>query len=569
MEKFIKYMNIKYKREDQELYFISSESGMQQLWKYSPSKDRKVQLTKSDQNVKNYWLEKEHVTVAVDHHGNERNQFHVMDGDDMKPLVENPDYFHHYGEYDDGQNIYTMVRNHHESSSFDLCIVHGKGAFKVLETFDGPIRFIHELSPERVLLSKDVNNIDEALLIYDLDKRATEAVSLPEARFASFKFHDDRCLCLTDMDDGYMNVHEISLEDGSHKSLTSFQWDIEHFKVSWDRSEAILSCNENGYSILYRLDLKTFETKKLPGMQDGVVHSLDYGEGRELFLIHSSVDQPHHICRYSLETGKTETVLGNTSEASEVLWRMTSYRSFDDLEVPYFIYDSDSDEKRAVIHIHGGPESQARPEFNALYYHLNRAGIQVVVPNIRGSKGYGRAYLEADDKEKRLDAMEDVIALRRHLIDDGIAPESRISVMGRSYGGLMTLLLVTHHPELWASAVDIVGISHLRTFLEHTPPWRRTLRAAEYGSIEESGAFLDDISPLSRSGNISVPLMVFHSHHDARVPYSESVQMVEALKENGQYVGFTAYENEGHTYMHQENIDDMNSQIIEFLNRTL
>lgn len=569
MGTFTKYMNLKYSREEKALYFISCESGMHQLWKYNPSTGRKMQLTRLEQNVKNYWLEDGHITIAADYHGNERNQFHMMDGEDIGTLIEDPDYFHHYGEYDDDQNIYTMVRNHHESSNFDLCLVHAKGSVRVLRTFDGPVHFISELPGDRLLLSKDVNNIDEALMIYDMDKDEMEDVPLSEARFSAFKFHEDRCLCLSDMHDGYMNVHEINVEEGSHRRLTAFEWDVEHFKVSADKTEAILSCNENGQSVLYRMDLETSSTEKLEVIDDGVVHSLAYGEGRELFLIHSSVDQPHRICRHSLETGEMETVLGNTDQASEVSWRISSYRSFDDLEVPYFIYETDQEGKKTVIHIHGGPESQARPEFNALYYQLNRAGFQVVVPNIRGSKGYGRSYLKADDKEKRLDAMKDVIELRRHLMEGGMAEDSRISVMGRSYGGLMTLLLVTHHSELWASAVDIVGISHLRTFLDHTPPWRRALRAAEYGSIEESGAFLDDISPLSRSKDISVPLMVFHSHHDARVPYSESVQMVEAMKENGQYVGFTAYENEGHTYMHQENIDDMNSKILEFFNRTL
>src|SRR5699024_4905423 len=138
-------------------------------------------------------------------------------------------------------------------------------------------------------------------------------------------------------------------------------------------------------------------------------------------------------------------------------------------------------------------------------------------------------------------------------------------VMGISYGGFMTLLLITHHPELWRYAIDIVGISHLITFLTNTSPWRRKQRSSEYGILGEHDEFFEKISPLPKAKNIQVPLLVFHSMYDTRVPNSESVQLVNSMKNNNQDVMFTSYENEGHIYKRKENLDDMERKIKEFL----
>lgn len=216
--------------------------------------------------------------------------------------------------------------------------------------------------------------------------------------------------------------------------------------------------------------------------------------------------------------------------------------------------------------MHGGPESQARPEFNELYYKLYKEGYQIAVPNIRGSTGYSKFYIGLDNQEKRIDAARDVVRLREHLINNHQSDKDNIFIMGRSYGGFMTLLLITQFPKLWKGAVDIVGISHFTTLLSNTPAWRREQRSYEYGFIGEHDEFMQCIAPLNNTQRIRCPLRIFHSHNDVRVPYSESVQMYEKMKEENKDVELTAYENEGHQYLYTENQDDMNTKIIEFFN---
>src|SRR5699024_11685818 len=158
------------------------------------------------------------------------------------------------------------------------------------------------------------------------------------------------------------------------------------------------------------------------------------------------------------------------------------------------------------------------------------------------------------------------VLLSNHCVDLHVADEDHIFVMGRSYGGFSTLLSITQYPELWKGAVDIVGISHLKTLLKNTSKWRRTLRSHEYGFIGEHDKFMKNIAPLENAAAIQAPLRIFHSKHDARVPYTESEQMYEKMKRHGNDVALVVYENEGHQFLHTENIDDMNNEIIKFFN---
>ena len=232
--------------------------------------------------------------------------------------------------------------------------------------------------------------------------------------------------------------------------------------------------------------------------------------------------EPHHFYRYDMIEGSLEKLFGNPPVNTEVSLSIDTYVSFDDLDVPYYLYEHPGEKVKTVINIHGGPESQARPEFNELYYKLYMDGWQVAVPNIRGSTGYHKFYIGLDDKERRLDAVRDVVCLRRHLIDSQGAADENIFIMGRSYGGFITLLSITQYPDLWKGAVDIVGISDLRTLLKNTSKWRRELRSHEYGFIGEHDKFMKAIAPLENAGSIVAPLRIFHSKNDVRVPYTES-----------------------------------------------
>ncbi|WP_462420269.1 alpha/beta hydrolase family protein [Salinicoccus sp. Marseille-QA3877] len=569
MNHFNKYLNMKYDERQNIIYYISDESGIHNLWKYDLDNDEKVQVTDEDQNINDYWLEPNDNIVAIDYNGNERHQLYSLENqNDLNPLIKDEEYFHHYGTYDENQDGYYIIRNHHDSSAFELCLIKRTEELKVLYDFDAPVVILSSIENNQLLLTYENSNIMKQLYIFNTDSLKVEKLPIAPSRFLSFTNVDgkDYAYCLSDWETGFINVYKLNLIDWSYQRLTSFSWDIEHIVWSERYDQATVIVNENGCSKLYNFDVDTGDITEIEFRNDVVIHSIQKRDENQLLILFSSVDVPHCIVNYNLQSNTYSTLVENNGTAETINWKMHSYKSFDGLDVPYFMYESENVGKApTLIYIHGGPESQERPEFKELYYQLQQQGISIVIPNIRGSKGYGRYYLELDNQIKRLDAMKDVLSLRENLISNHDCDKDNISLMGISYGGFMTLLLITHHPELWRSAIDIVGISHLKTFLTNTSPWRRKQRSSEYGVLGKHDEFFEEISPLPRAKDIQVPLLVFHSVHDTRVPNSESVQLVESMKNNNQHVMFTSYENEGHIYKRKENLDDMERKIKEFL----
>ena len=209
-----------------------------------------------------------------------------------------------------------------------------------------------------------------------------------------------------------------------------------------------------------------------------------------------------------------------------------------------------------IINIHGGPESQSRPGFlGAGNYYTNELGVAVLYPNVRGSSGYGKTFLKLDNGLKREDSYKDVGALLDWIKTRPDLDADRVMVTGGSYGGHMTLAVATYYPDRIRCAVDVVGISNLRTFLENTEPYRRDLRRAEYGDERnpEVRAFMDRTAPLTNVNKVTKPLFVVQGLNDPRVPASEADQMVKALKARGTPVWYLLARDEGHGFAKQRN----------------
>jgi dipeptidyl aminopeptidase/acylaminoacyl peptidase len=201
--------------------------------------------------------------------------------------------------------------------------------------------------------------------------------------------------------------------------------------------------------------------------------------------------------------------------------------------------------------------------------YLRSRGYAVFEPNVRGSTGYGKAYTHLDDVERRMDAVADLKAGVDWLHDHPAVDPDRIAVMGASYGGFMTLAALTEYPDVWAAGVDIVGIANFVTFLENTGDWRRQLREAEYGSLEDDREFLESISPVTHVDEITAPLFVLHGENDPRVPVSEAHRIVEGAREVGVPVRELVFEDEGHGFTKLENRIEAYAAIVEFLDTHL
>jgi dipeptidyl aminopeptidase/acylaminoacyl peptidase len=222
-----------------------------------------------------------------------------------------------------------------------------------------------------------------------------------------------------------------------------------------------------------------------------------------------------------------------------------------------------------LVYPHGGPESQSRPTFSALFAYLLNRGYAIFAPNVRGSSGYGTRFMNLDNVRKRMDSVQDLARGAFWLRESGKVDPKRLAIYGGSYGGFMVLATLTNYPELFAAAVDVVGIANFVTFLEHTGPYRRAAREAEYGSLERDREFLQSISPIHQVDRIRTPLMVIHGANDPRVPVGEAEQIVAALRDRSVPVEYLRYEDEGHGIIKLSNRLDVYPRIADFLDRHL
>ncbi|MFI5685282.1 S9 family peptidase [Streptomyces sp. NPDC051636] len=206
-----------------------------------------------------------------------------------------------------------------------------------------------------------------------------------------------------------------------------------------------------------------------------------------------------------------------------------------------------------VIHLHGGPEEQERPVLSPLYHELVGRGLDVFAPDVRGSSGHGRSFVDADLGAGRFAALDDVADCAAHAVTAGPADPTRLAVMGRSYGGYLTFASLVWHPDLFRTGVAVCGMSDFLTFFAGTEPWIAESAAHKYGHPERDRELLRALSPMSRIDALRVPLLAVHGEHDTNVPPGESQQFVRAARERGIPAALLTLRDEGHDFLRADN----------------
>jgi dipeptidyl aminopeptidase/acylaminoacyl peptidase len=543
--------------------------------------------------------------VGGDHGGNERTQLSLLssDGSRFAPLTAQPEVIHQFGGWwedgmgasgwsPDGSRI-AYASNARDPRYFDVYerAVEGAGAEpRQLLQHDGT-NYAAGYSPDgrSVLVQRWASNIRNALLLVDRTTGSVRALT-PEGgegpawhAAANFSADGRGLYLLSDRGRDHQALAWLDLATAELTYLTDEQlgeaWGAEGLALSPDGRHLAVTVNEDGYSRLVLFDLGDGweRRRKLPApeMERGVLSGLAWSrDGKRLTFTLDVPDDAADVWVWDVAERAlwraTLSSLGGLPRATLVQPSLVHFPTFDGRQIPAFLYLPRGAAQKnlpVIVHVHGGPEGQARPIFNPVIQYFANQGYGVLAPNVRGSSGYGYQYQSLDDVRKRMDSVADLKSAALWLAESGIADPKRIAVMGGSYGGFMTLAALTAYPELWAAGVDLVGIANFVTFLEHTGPWRRKLREAEYGSLENNREFLESISPLTHVDRIRAPLFVVHGANDPRVPVGEAEQIVAALQRRNVPAEYLRFEDEGHGLMKRGNRLVAYPAIARFLDR--
>ena len=407
---------------------------------------------------------------------------------------------------------------------------------------------------------------------------------------ASFDPAEEGLFFLTDIGGEFLQLAHRKLAAGSESSIITkdIPWDVVSYALSEDRERAAFVTNEDGLSRLYLLDPSTFQYKAVEGLPVGLLGGINFSpDGKRLAMTMNSAKTPSDA--FVLELGAdpldagdltrwTFSEVGGLDTESFSEPQLIRYPTFDQVAgkprtIPAFVYKPKGKGPHpVVISIHGGPEAQSRPGFSSgTQLWIDQLGAAVIFPNVRGSTGYGKEFLNLDNGFKREDSVKDIGALLDWIATQPDLDENRVAVIGGSYGGYMTLACAVHYSDRLKAAIDVVGISNFLTYLKNTEGYRRDLRRVEYGDERDPAmrVHLEKISPLTNVDKIKIPLFVAQGENDPRVPVTEAEQIVKAVRAQGQKVWYMNALNEGHGYRKKENADIYSQAVLLFLKQNL
>ena len=607
---------------DGTLAFLSDVTGTTQVWTLEAPGAWPTQRTFYDERVSFVaWSpDGDYLAFGKDAGADEHDQLFRLDPGtgEIAQLTDRPDAIHAWGGFSpDGERI-AFAANRENPARFDayvMDVASGGGEAsnrdeasdstpEPTRLTDGQGRFLVEgWSPggDRLVVREANSSADDDLSIVHVESRTCEHVTPHEGdvkyREPVFGPAGETLYCLSDANADTLELVRLDLDSLVVETVfEGGEWNVDGFAFDPASGRLALTRNVDGYSDLSvgRLDGETSVTLTDVDVPEGVVSELAFNPNGKrvaatvttptlnpsIFVVDLGVleaDRTPPIERW------TDPSAGGVPPEEYDEPELVRYETFDGREIPAYVtfpdgagdgsngVDGASDTANhddgvpVIVDVHGGPHHQRRPWFRPVRQYFLDAGYAVFEPNVRGSSGYGREYAALDDVELRMNSVRDLAAAVDWLQERPAVDPDGIVAYGRSYGGFMVLAAITEYPDLWAAAVDFVGIANWVTFLENTGEWRRAHREAEYGSLEDDREFLESISPIHAVDEIECPLFVQHGENDPRVPVGEARQIVSEVEAQGIPVESLVFDDEGHHITKLENRLEAFERIAAFL----
>lgn len=570
-----------FSRDGRTLFHLRG-NGLPQVWAMDLHGGAARQLTFHDEKVAVLRRSPadDRLIYGIDRGGDERQQLLLIDPTEEQPtpreVTDDPAVIHDWGAFSPDAACIAYAANARDEAQFDVyvhdlaagsrvCVYQGQGLVSVSSFhFDGAV----------LSLLADRGYGDMSLLL--LNVVSGEAREFPQpsgTNYQSLRWASDggSLLALTDHGgSNFLRLSRLYPDTGTVDIVYAADGrDVEAWAISSDGASLATVENDRGYAIL-RVGPVEGERPVVTGLPRGVVSEPAFSpDGTTLAFTVAAPTVPQAVWLW--RDGEARPLVQPDVPVDPTHFvdlEPVEWESFDDARIPGWLALPPGRKPDAghpaVIWVHGGPIGQARPNFRPDIQMLLHHGFAVLMPNVRGSSGYGRAYAESDDLDKRPDCVADLAYGRHWLAEHPEIDESRIGIMGQSYGGFMVNAAITEYPDLWKAAVNYYGIADFVTLLAGTGPWRRNHRAAEYGDPERDAALFARISPIHQIDRVAVPVLLAHGTRDPRVPYSESEQLATALAERQKPVSFLTFDYAGHGFIRPADRARIYTAVAEF-----
>jgi dipeptidyl aminopeptidase/acylaminoacyl peptidase len=570
--------------------FISNISGSPQVWVVDATGGWPDQITAFDDPVSDFnWSpDGEWIALQTAPGGGLNEQIYVMrpDGSGMRRLTEGGKINNRLGEWTPDSKALLIGSSRRTPAAIDTWRVDlASGEMTKVAEANGISSVIDVSDDGRyVLISRLVSRGDNNLYRVAVDGSGELLITphTPPALFVDAAFGKDPNVVYVagNPDRDRIAFGRVAIRGGKagpFETLASRDdAEVASFRLNHSRSTAAIGWNVAGRSSMSMIDLADGKEHEVPNLPADIAYIGEFSpDDKAMAMTLSGADRPLDIWLMEMSKATFRQVTRSPHPgidlATLVRPELVKYKAHDGLELSGWLYRPAAAKPPypTVLSFHGGPESQERPNLNTTYQALLSNGIAIFAPNVRGSSGFGKKFVNLDNGALRVNGVRDIKASVDHLVQQRIADPKRLGIMGGSYGGYMVMAGVTEYPEMFAAGANLFGVVNFETFFKHTEPWMAAISTKEYGDPATEAGMLKDLSPIHKVDRVKTPLIVLHGANDTNVPVVEAEQVVESLKKRGVPVEYVLFPDEGHGWRKTPNRLRSTVEIVKFFRKYL
>jgi dipeptidyl aminopeptidase/acylaminoacyl peptidase len=561
--------------DGRQIVFVSSGTGVPQAWRAGTDGADLEQVTKFEDPVGGaLWSPAgERLAVSVAPGGGLNTQIYLLpvEGGEPRQITEGGQVNNWLTEWSRNGRYLAYSSNAAGNGGMDCWLYDtDSGEARLIANNDGI--GVCQLSPnaQRAVVWRMQSRGNTNMYLLDLATNSehllTPHVGVALANQEEF-VDNDTLLLSTNIDREFVALARVDIAaDGTpgpvHYIAERDDAELASFEILADGIIALM-WNAAGRSELEYLELASGKVTAGPKLPAEIAGGMEASPDRTVLALTSSGSaSPTNVWHLDTASGVFTQISKSAHKGVDldtlVRPELMVYTAHDGLELSGWLYRANNTERAEgatpmVLSFHGGPEGQARPTFRSIYQALVARGISVFAPNVRGSSGFGKTFVNLDNGALRFDGVKDISSTVSYVVKAGLADPGRIGIMGGSYGGYMVMAGLTEYPDLFGAGANLFGVVNFETFFANTEPWMAAISTVEYGDPVKDKELLEQLSPIHKVDRVIAPTIVLHGANDTNVPVVEAEQVVDSLKQRGVPVKYVLFPDEGHGWRKTEN----------------